>query len=751
MSTAERAAGPATERTYEIQVGGMTCAACATRVERKLNKLDGVLATVNYATERARVRCAGEMDPRVLLEQVERAGYTPRRVDDMGHAEAAPGPDRLTDLRRRLAVAAVLAVPVCDLSLALSLFPELRFPDWQWVCLVLAGPVVGWCAWPFHRTAAHGLRRGAFSMDTLVSIGILAATGWSLWVMVRGGTPAPGLGQGLTVLSGGDHALYLDVAAGVTTFLLAGRYFEARAKRSASAALHALLALGAKDVEVLRPDGPVRVPIGELIVGEEFVVRPGGKVATDAVVVSGASALDTSTVTGEPVPREVTAGDAVVGGTVNCGGRLVLRATRVGADTHLARMTRLVERAQEGKAAAQRFADRVAGVFVPVVLVLAAATLAGWLLLGAPAGTAVTAAVAVLVVACPCALGLATPTAVLVGTGRGAQLGVFIKGPQALESTRRVDTVVFDKTGTLTAAAMTLTAVRPAPGEDADELLALAAAVEQGSEHPIAAAVVAAATSPLADVAEFTALPGLGARGVVAGRTVVLGRARLLAEQGLAIPDALQAERDKHEAGGATVVLGGWDGAARGLLVLVDEIRPSAAAAVARLQGLGLRPVLLTGDNARTAAAVGAAVGIEDVRAEVLPEDKLAAVRELQAGGASVVFVGDGVNDAAALAGADLGMAVGHGTDAAIEAADIVLGRDDLLVVADAVELARRIHRTIRGNLVWAFGYNMAALPLAVAGLLSPLVAGAAMVLSSVFVVTHSLALQRFRPGGDAP
>ncbi|ODU29332.1 MAG: copper-translocating P-type ATPase [Pseudonocardia sp. SCN 72-51] len=584
----------------------------------------------------------------------------------------------------------MLAVPVCDLSLALSLFPELRFSGWQWVALGLAGPVVGWCAWPFHRAAARGMRHATFSMDTLVSIGILAATGWSLWVMLRGGPLAPGLGQGLTVLSGGDHALYLDVAAGVTTFLLAGRYFEVRAKRSAGAALHTLLALGAKHVEVLRPSGTVRIPIGELLVGDEFVVRPGEKVATDALILSGSSALDTSMVTGEPVPREVDVGDSVVGGTVNRGGRMVLRATRVGADTHVARLGRLVERAQEGKAAAQRFADRVAGVFVPIVLVLAAATCAGWLLCGASAGGAVTASVAVLVVACPCALGLATPTAVLVGTGRGAQLGVFIKGPQALESTRRVDTVVFDKTGTLTAGSMTLTGVLPAPGEDAGELLGLAAAVEQGSEHPIAAAVVTNAPLPLAQVTEFRALPGLGARGTVGGRTVVVGRARLFGDVGLAVSDALDVERATEEATGATVVLVGWDGAARGLLVLRDEVRATSAAAVAKLRELGLRPVLLTGDNARTAAAVGSELGISDVRAELLPGDKLAAVRQLQAAGASVVFVGDGVNDAAALAGADLGMAVGHGTDAAIEAADIVLGRDDLLVVADAVQLARR-------------------------------------------------------------
>jgi Cu+-exporting ATPase len=711
----------------------MTCAACASRVERKLNKLDGVSATVNYATERAQVRCPPGIDPRVLIEQVERAGYAARRVDDAGESENHTAQDdRVSDLRLRLAVAAVLGVPLCDLSLALSLFPELRFTGWQWVCLALAGPVVGWCAWPFHRAACNGLRRGTSSMDTLVSVGVLAASAWSLWVMVKGGDVAPGLGQGLSVLTGSDHALYFDVAAGVTTFLLAGRYFEARAKRSAGAAMRALLALGAKDVEVLREGVSVRVPVSELVVGDVFMVRPGEKVATDAVVEEGRSALDTSMVTGEPVPREVVPGDAVVGGTVNVGGRLVLRVTRVGADTQLARMTRLVQRAQEGKAAAQRLADRVAAVFVPSVLVLAVATLAGWLLVDGPA---VTAAVSVLVVACPCALGLATPTAVLVGTGRGAQLGIFIKGPQALECTRRVDTVVFDKTGTLTEGRMHLVDVRAVSGVEPGELLAVAGAVEQVSEHPIAEAITAAATRQLAQVTEFAALPGLGARGVVEGRSVVLGRARLLDEQGFTVPAELEADRAELEARGVTVVLVGWDGAARGLLAVADQVRPSSATAVARLRGLGLHPVLVTGDNARTAAAVGAEVGIDDVVAETLPEGKVELVRRLQEQGHSVALVGDGINDAAALATANLGMAIGHGTDAAIEA-------------ADAVQLARRTHRTIRWNLVWAFGYNLAALPLAVAGLLNPLIAGAAMSLSSVFVVSHSLRLRSFHPSG---
>ncbi|MGH3673610.1 MAG: heavy metal translocating P-type ATPase, partial [Pseudonocardiaceae bacterium] len=503
-------------RHYEIQVGGMTCAACAARVERTLNKLDGVAATVNYATERARVQCAPDTDPRVLIEQVERAGYTAHRVDGTG-GDRGGQDDRVADLRRRLAVAAVIAVPLCDLSLAWSLFPELRFPGWQWVCLLLAAPVVGWCAWPFHRAALAGLRHRSFSMDTLVSVGVLASSLWSLWVMVRGGPVTPGLGSGWSVLAGRSHDLYLDVAAGVTTFLLAGRYFEARAKRSAGAAMRSVLALGAKDVEILRDGGAVRVPVSELGVGDRFLARPGEKIATDAVVEEGRSALDTSMITGEPAPREVEVGDPVVGGTINAGGRLVLRATRVGADTHLARMARLVEQAQEGKAAVQRLADRVAAVFVPVVLVLAAATVTGWLLAGHPAGTAITTAVAVLVVACPCALGLATPTAILVGTGRGAQLGIFIKGPQILEATRRVDTIIFDKTGTLTEGRIHLVKAQPAHGVPAEELLALAGAVEQASEHPIAAAITAAAaerTGKLATVTEFEALPGLGARGI---------------------------------------------------------------------------------------------------------------------------------------------------------------------------------------------------------------------------------------------
>jgi Cu+-exporting ATPase len=749
-TTAPDTAASADLAHYDIVVGGMTCAACAARVQRTLNRLDGVSASVNYATERAQVSAPARLDPRRLIEQVERAGYTARRVD-----EASPDADtdherRLSSLRRRLAVAAVLAVPICDLSLALSLFPELRFTGWQWVVLVLAGPVVAWCALPFHRAALAGLRHGGFSMDTLVSGGVLASSAWSLWAMMNGAATTPGLGQGLSVVSGGAHALYLDVAAGVTTFVLAGRYFEARAKRSAGAAMRALLALGAKDVEVVRDGAAERIPTGRLVVGDEFVVRPGERVATDAVVLDGRSALDVSMVTGEPVPREVVVGDPVIGGAVNAGGLLRLRATRVGADTQLARMARLVRQAQEEKAGAQRLADRIASVFVPAVLLLAAATAVGWLLTGHPAGTALAAAVAVLVVACPCALGLATPTALLVGTGRGAQLGVFIKGPTALESTRGVDTIVLDKTGTLTEGRMRLVEVRPHGAVARGTLLARAGAVEAASEHPIGAAIAEAARSELGatgPVTQFAALPGLGARGMVDEVAVVVGRARLLAEQGLDVPGELAAQRDELERRGATVVLVGWDGQARGLLAVADTVRPTSAGAVAALRQLGLRPLLVTGDNARTAAAVAAEVGIDDVVAEALPQGKVDVVRRLRADGHQVAVVGDGVNDAAALATADLGIAVGHGTDVAIEAADIVLARDDLLAVPAAVALARRTHRTIRGNLAWAFGYNVAALPLAVLGLLSPLVAAAAMALSSLFVVSHSLRLRRFQPG----
>lgn len=737
---------------YDLAVGGMTCAACVGRVERKLGKLDGVTATVNLATERARVLAPASTDPRSLLEAVEGAGYSARLVAT--GEQRRRDPDRERDLRRRLAVAAVLAMPLADLSLALSLFPELRFGGWEWVFLGLALPMVLWCGLPFHRAAWSALRHGTATMDTLVSVGTLAATGWSLWIMLRGGEAAPGFGTGWAALTRTDDALYLDVAAVVITFLLAGRYFEARAKRSAGAALRALLDWGVKDVEVLRGGNVVRLSVDSLRVGDRFTARPGEKIATDAVVEQGRSALDTSVITGESVPREVGPGDPVVGGTVNAAGHLVLVATRVGADTRLARMAQLVEQAQESKAGAQRLADRVSAVFVPLVLLLAAATMVGWLLLGPSTAAAVTAALAVLVVACPCALGLATPTAVLVGTGRGAQLGVFLKGPQALESTRRIDTVVADKTGTLTEGRMELSDVIAADGECAATMLSRAASVERASEHPIAAALVAGADpGTMLPVTEFAALAGLGAAGTVDGDEVLVGSPRMLAERGLALPAALEIERVRAEEAGATVVGVAWGDRVRGLCTVTDRIRDTAPAAVAALRGLGIETVMLTGDNQRTAAAVATVVGIDPghVVADAMPEDKVDHVRRLQARGRSVAVVGDGINDAAALAAADLGIAVGSGTDVAIEAADVVLGRDDLLAVADAIELARRTHRTIVSNLRWAFGYNTAALPLAVAGLLSPLVAGLAMVLSSVFVVSQSLRLRGFTPASGPP
>ena len=740
---------------HDIAVGGMTCAACAGRVERRLNKLDGVRATVNLATERARVVAPSGTDPQTLVAAVERAGYAATLLADASGDLGRTTDDRTRDLQRRLVVAVVLAMPLADLSLALSLFPELRFPGWQWVFLALALPMVAWCALPFHRAAWEGLRRGSASMDTLVSLGTSAATGWSIWIMIRGEAAEPGFGTGWAALTRTDDALYLDVAAVVVTFLLAGRWFEARARSTAGAALRALLDWGAKDVEVLRGGVPIRMPVDALLVGDRFTARPGEKIATDAVVEEGRSAIDTSVVTGESTPREVVPGDRVVGGTVNAGGHLVLVAARVGGETRLARMAQLIEQAQAGKAEAQRLADRVSAVFVPAVLLLAAGTLVGWLLLGPSTAAAVTAALAVLVVACPCALGLATPTALLVGTGRGAQLGIFLKGAEALESTRRIDTVVFDKTGTLTEGRMELAAVLPARDEHADVVLGRAASVERASEHPLAAALVAAAgPAAVRPVNDFTALVGLGARGVVDGQEVLVGSPRLLAECGHLMPAELDAERRRAEEVGATVVAVGWTGRVRGLCTVTDRVRASAPAAVTALRGLGIAPVMLTGDNPRTAAAVAASVGIEPtadgVIAEAMPEDKVAHVRRLQARGRSVAVVGDGINDAAALAAADLGIAVGSGTDVAIEAADVVLGRDDLFAVADAIELARRTHRTIVSNLRWAFGYNIAALPLAVAGLLSPLVAGVAMVLSSVFVVSQSLRLRRYTPSTAA-
>ncbi|WP_338683451.1 heavy metal translocating P-type ATPase [Streptomyces acidiscabies] len=739
---------PAAPQTAEVEliIGGMTCASCAARIEKKLNRMDGVEATVNYATEKAKVSYPLGVAVTDLIDTVVKTGYTaeePARVErdtDNGVNKEGDDPE-LGALRHRLLVSLVLALPV----ILLSMIPSLQFDNWQWLSLTLSAPVVVWGGWPFHKAAWTNLRHGSSTMDTLVSVGTAAAFGWSLWALFFGDAGMPGMRHGfdLTVArEGASSALYLEVAAGVTVFLLLGRYLEARAKRRSGAALRALMELGAKDVAVLRDGREIRVPIGDLKAGDRFVVRPGEKVATDGVVVEGASAVDTSMLTGESVPVDVGPGDAVTGATVNAGGRLVVEATRVGADTQLARMARLVEDAQNGKAQVQRLADRISAVFVPVVLLIAAATFGGWL--GATGDTvaAFTAAVAVLIIACPCALGLATPTALLVGTGRGAQLGILIKGPEVLESTRRVDTVVLDKTGTVTTGRMTLQEVYAGEGTDEGQVLRLAGALEHASEHPVARAIASGAAErvgELPEVSGFENVPGRGVRGRVDGLEVAVGR--LFKE----VPEELARVRDEAEQGGRTAVVVGWDGKARGVLAVADAVKETSAEAVRALRSLGLTPVLLTGDNRVVAASVAAEVGIDEVIAEVLPEDKVAAVQRLQGEGRVVAMVGDGVNDAAALAQADLGLAMGTGTDAAIEAGDLTLVRGDLRVAADAIRLSRRTLSTIKGNLVWAFGYNLAALPLAAAGLLNPMIAGAAMAFSSVFVVTNSLRLRTFR------
>jgi Cu+-exporting ATPase len=761
----------------ELVLTGMTCASCANRIERKLNKLDGVTASVNYATERAKVGYADGLTPDDLIAAVRAAGYDASLVippadtgtdtrtgtrtgtasgDDGPGASAADA--HLASLRQRLVISAVLATPV----IAMAMIPPLQFTNWQWLSLTLAAPVVVWGGWPFHKAAWTNLRHGAVSMDTLVSLGTSAAFLWSLYALFLGYAGMAGMRHtfewGISRSDGASN-IYLEAAAGVTTFLLAGRYFEARAKRNAGAALRALMELGAKDVAVLRDGREVRMPISALAVDDRFVVRPGETIATDGVVETGNSAVDTAMLTGEPVPVDVAPGDAVTGATVNTSGRLVVRATRVGADTQLARMARLVEEAQTGKAAVQRLADRISGVFVPTVIVLALGTLALWLLRGEGAGAAFTAAVAVLIVACPCALGLATPMALMVGTGRGAQLGILLRGPEVLESTRRVEVIVLDKTGTITTGVMSVRDVVAAQGESANEVLRVAGSLEHGSEHPIARAIAGAAAhvpGGLAPISDFTSAQGRGVEGVVTAgerrHVVVAGRAEFLRERGIGIPDEVVAALAEAEAGGATAVAVGWDGVARGVVVVGDTVKPTSAQAISDLRGLGLRPVLLTGDNEIVARRVAAEVGIDEVIAGVLPEGKVEAIRELQQRGRAVAMVGDGVNDAAALAQADLGLAMGTGTDAAIAAADLTLVRGDLRAAGDAIRLARRTLATIKGNLFWAFAYNLAALPLAAAGMLNPMLAGAAMAFSSAFVVMNSLRLRRFRPlAGGAP
>lgn len=732
----------------DLEIGGMTCASCANRIERTLNRLDGVTATVNYATEKATVSAPLGYDRAALVAAIEKAGYTasaPARADD----DERSGSDgvELRMLRRRLIVSAVLTLPV----IAMAMIPPLQFAFWQWASLALAAPVVLWGGWPFHRAAWVNLRHGAATMDTLVSLGTGAAFLWSLYALFFGTAGMPGMRHEFSLAltpSDGASAIYFEVAAGVTTFLLAGRYFEKRAKRRAGAALRALLELGAKDVAVLRDGSEVRIPVGRLRVGDEFVVRPGEKIATDGIVVSGESAVDASLMTGESVPVDVRPGDGVTGATLNSSGRLVVRATRIGGDTQLARMARLVEEAQTGKAEVQRLADRVSAIFVPIVLVVAVVVLASWLLLGLPVVSAVTAAVAVLVIACPCALGLATPTALLVGTGRGAQLGILISGPEVLESARHIDTVVLDKTGTVTTGRMELVDVVTEEGTTRSELLEVAGALEDASEHPIARAIADAARAEghaLPIVHDFVALVGRGVEGRVEDRTAVVGRASLLGERRLHRSPALTAAQHDAETRGHTVVVVAWDGRVRGLLAVADGVKATSAEAVAGLRREGLTPILLTGDNAQVAAEIARQVGIDEVIAEVLPDEKVDVVSRLQRQGRTVAMVGDGVNDAPALAQADLGLAMGTGTDAAIEASDITLVRGDLRAAVDAVRLSRRTLGTIRVNLFWAFAYNVAAIPVAAVGLLNPMLAGAAMALSSVFVVGNSLRLRGFR------
>lgn len=721
---------------YDLDIGGMTCASCATRIEKKLNRLDGVSASVNYATEKAHVEASSAVALDDLIAEVQKTGYTaslpePNREDEQFHV-----------LRWRLIVAAILAIPV----IALSMVTLLQFPGWQWVSLALATPVVTWAAWPFHRATVMNARHRTVTMDTLISVGVTAAYLWSLFALFFGSAGMIGMTHEFRfVLERGDGlgTIYLEVAAGVTMFLLLGRYLEHRSKRRAGAALRALGDLGAKDVAVLRQGVEHRISLDVLVVGDEFVVRPGEKIATDGVVVDGVSDVDVAMLTGESVPVRVDAGDAVTGATINIGGRLVVRATRIGADTRLAQMARLVEEAQSGKAEAQRLADRLSAVFVPIVFGIAAVTLVAWLLAGGGAAAAVTAAVAVLIIACPCALGLATPMALLVGTGRGAQLGVLIKGPEVLESTRRVDTIVLDKTGTVTTGRMALIEVLPTDGEDRDEVLRLAAAVEHASEHPIARAVVSGADGmDLPAVSDFRNTQGHGVTGVVESHAVIVGSASMLADWALRLPVALEVALRAAEDQARTVVAVGWDGAVRGLLVVSDDVKPGSAEAIMALRDLGLEPVLLTGDNASAAARVAAEVGISTVRAGVLPEGKVATIAALQAEGKIVAMVGDGVNDAAALAAADLGIAMGTGADAAIEASDLTLVRADLWGAVDAIRLARKTLGTIRGNLFWALAYNVAAIPLAAFGLLNPMFAGAAMAFSSLFVMANSLRLR---------
>ena len=729
----------------DLTIGGMTCASCATRVEKKLNKMPGVIATVNYATERAHVTLPPGTTVADAIATVEATGYTASQpsaidVDEGDHLDDL----EVRELRRRVVISAVLTLPV----VVLSMVPALQFDYWQWLSLTLAAPVVVWGALPFHRAAWINLRHGAATMDTLVSMGVGAAFLWSLYALFFGGAGETGMRMSFHLLpmrGMGASEIYLEVAAAVTTFILLGRYFEARAKERSSQALTTLLSMGAKDVTVVRDGIEQLIPIEALTVGDEFVVRPGEKVATDGVVVDGRSAVDMSLLTGEPVPVQVEPGDDVVGAGINTSGRLLVRASRVGADTHLARIATLVEQAQTDKAPVQRLADRISAVFVPIVIVLAVGTAITWIALGDGMTFAFTAAVAVLIIACPCALGLATPTALLVGTGRGAQLGIVIRGPQILEATRRIEAIALDKTGTLTEGRMSVVDVLAREAANPQYVLDLVAAVEAASEHPIGQAIAAAVDAP-PPVESFASSQGRGVQGVVGGRAVVVGRPSWLVDEwSVPIPDGATTWIASQQALGRTVVAAASDGAFLGAIAVADAIKPTSARAITELKALGLDPILVTGDNRAVATAVAGQIGIASVRADVLPEDKIDLVKELQESGTRVAMVGDGVNDAAALAQADLGMAMGSGTDVAIEASDITLMRSDPLSIVDAIRLSRRTLAIIKGNLFWAFAYNVAAIPLAMLGLLNPMIAGAAMAFSSVFVVSNSLRLRGFR------
>ena len=725
-----------TTNTVELEIGGMTCAACAARVERKLNRVAGVEATVNFATEMAQVTFPDDIDVAEIIDVVQATGYTAQLPDATHEHETESG------LRRRVIVSAVLTLPVA----ALSMIPPLQFNGWQWLCLVLATPVATWGAWPFYRAAWLNARHGAATMDTLIALGVSAAYGWSLYALFFGTAGAWDMRMEFHLLpqqGSGTGEIYLEVAAAVTLFILYGRFLEARAKTKAGSALQGLIELGARDVVVVRDGTEVPVPIDELAVGDVFLVRPGAKIASDGVVITGRSAIDTSVMTGESTPIDVAPGDAVVGATINLGGALQVRATSVGADTQLAHMTRLVAQAQAGKAPIQRLADRISAVFVPIVMVLSVVTLITWLLLGAGPEFAFTAAISVLIIACPCALGLATPTALLVGTGRGAQLGIIIKGPQILESTRRVDVIALDKTGTITSGQMSVVAVHTAPGVVERDVLSRAAAVEANSEHPTARAITAAATDPVVVGTSFHAEPGRGVTDTIDGRVVAVGRLSWLVDDlGNEMDPQL---REKVDQSTATLVGVAWSNRVQAVIEIADQVKPTSPQAIREFRALGLRPVMITGDHEQAARAVAAEVGITDVVAGVLPDRKAGIVQSLQVNGA-VAMVGDGVNDAPALATADLGIAMGTGTDIAIETSDITVVRGDLVVVADAIRLSRRTLRTIKGNLFWAFAYNVAAIPLAMLGLLNPLIAGAAMAGSSLFVVGNSLRLRTFRP-----